>query len=53
LGLKSIEILNKIIKKGKIEDNKVFIPHELVVRESTNKLNELTTNQEVIMNNNM
>lgn len=53
LGLKSIEILTKIIKKKKIEDNKVFIPHELVVRESTNKLNELTTNQEVIMNNNM
>jgi DNA-binding LacI/PurR family transcriptional regulator len=53
LGLKSIEILTKIIKKGKIEDNKVFIPHKLVVRESTNKLNELTTNQEVVMNNNM
>ncbi|TDX43592.1 LacI family transcriptional regulator [Halanaerobium congolense] len=53
LGLKSIEILNKIIKEGKIEDNKVFIPHELVVRESTNKLNELTTNQEVIINNNI
>jgi DNA-binding LacI/PurR family transcriptional regulator len=53
LGLKSIEILTKIIKKDKMEDNKVFIPHKLVVRESTNKLNELTTNQEVVMNNNM
>ncbi|TDO92100.1 LacI family transcriptional regulator [Halanaerobium saccharolyticum] len=38
LGLKSIEILNNIINQEKIEDNKVFIPHELVVRESTNRL---------------
>mgnify|MGYP006274845663 FL=1 len=51
LGLKSIEMLNKIINKEKIEDNKVFIPHKLVVRESTNKLNELTTNEEVVANN--
>jgi LacI family transcriptional regulator/LacI family repressor for deo operon, udp, cdd, tsx, nupC, and nupG len=51
LGLKSIEILNKIINQEKIEDNKVFIPHKLVVRESTNKLNELTTNKEVVKNN--
>jgi DNA-binding LacI/PurR family transcriptional regulator len=40
LGLKSIEILNNIINQRKIEDNKVFIPHELVVRESTNRLDE-------------
>jgi DNA-binding LacI/PurR family transcriptional regulator len=52
LGLKSIEILTKIINKDKIEDNKVFIPHELVVRESINKLNEITTNQEVMVDNN-
>lgn len=51
LGLKSIEMLNKIINKEKIEGNKVFIPHELVVRESTNKLNELTTNKGVITKN--
>jgi len=51
LGLRSIEMLNKIINKEKIEDNKVFIPHELVVRESTNKLNELTTNKGVIIKN--
>ncbi|SIR08677.1 LacI family DNA-binding transcriptional regulator [Halanaerobium kushneri] len=51
LGLKSIDMLNKIINKEKIEDNKVFIPHKLVVRESTNKLNELTTKEEVIINN--
>ncbi|CCU78018.1 periplasmic binding protein/LacI transcriptional regulator [Halanaerobium saccharolyticum subsp. saccharolyticum DSM 6643] len=51
LGLKSIEMLNQIINEGKIEDNKVFIPHKLVVRESTNKLNELTTKQEVITKN--
>ncbi len=52
LGLKSIEMLNKIINDKKIEDNKVFIPHELVVRGSTNRLNELTTNKEVVTNNN-
>ncbi|MFW6229578.1 MAG: LacI family DNA-binding transcriptional regulator [Halanaerobium sp.] len=51
LGLKSIEILNKIINQEKIEDNKIFIPHQLVVRESTNKLNELTTDKGVIINN--
>ena len=51
LGLKSIDILNKIINKEKIEDNKVFIPHELVVRESTNKLNEIATNKGVVFNN--
>jgi DNA-binding LacI/PurR family transcriptional regulator len=47
LGLKSIEMLDKIINKEKIEDNKVFIPHKLVVRESTNKLNQLI-NKEVV-----
>ena len=51
LGLKSIEMLNKIINEEKIEDNKVFIPHELVVRESTNKLYELTINKEVVIKN--
>ncbi|WP_111571418.1 LacI family DNA-binding transcriptional regulator [Halanaerobium saccharolyticum] len=51
LGLRSIEILNRVINQEKIEDNKVFIPHKLVVRESTNKLNEFTTNKEVISNN--
>ena len=35
LGLKSIEILNQIINEENIEDNKVFIPHKLVVRESS------------------
>ncbi|MFN2340209.1 MAG: LacI family DNA-binding transcriptional regulator [Halanaerobium sp.] len=51
LGLRSIEMLNKIINQEKIEDNKVFIPHQLVVRESTNKLNELTTDKGVVGNN--
>ena len=43
LGLKSIEILNKIINEKQVEDNKVFIPHKLVVRESSNKLSKLKT----------
>lgn len=35
LGLKSIELLNKIINNKKIEDHKIFIPHKLIVRESS------------------
>lgn len=47
LGLKSIELLNQIIEGQEVEDNKVFIPHKLVVRESTNKLKNLTEEMEV------
>lgn len=35
LGLKSIELLNNIINNRKIEDHKIFIPHKLIVRESS------------------
>ncbi|SFL35942.1 LacI family DNA-binding transcriptional regulator [Halanaerobium salsuginis] len=56
LGLKSIELLDKIIAEEELEDNKVFIPHKLVVRESINKLSakELASikNKEVLVTNN-
>jgi DNA-binding LacI/PurR family transcriptional regulator len=45
LGLKSIELLNEIINGNKVEDNKVFIPHKLVIRESTNQNIQLSSNK--------
>jgi len=48
LGLKSIELLNKIIKGEEVEDNKVFIPHKFVVRESTNQINPISSDKEVL-----
>ncbi len=35
LGAQSIQLLHNIINKNHIEDNKIFIPHKLVYREST------------------
>ncbi|MFW6274048.1 MAG: LacI family transcriptional regulator, partial [Halanaerobium sp.] len=53
LGLKSIELLNEIINGNKVEDNKVFIPHKLVIRESTNQNIKINyyKDEEVIINN--
>ena len=51
LGLQSIDLLNKIINGDKVEDNKVFIPHKLVIRESTIQNSILSSESEVVINN--
>lgn len=49
LGLKSIEMLYQIINEEDLKNNKIFIPHKLVVRESTKKLTEVSFDKEVIL----